>query len=244
MSEAEVEQEGLAIEHPQGRRSEPVVTYTIIAINVIVFVAMCVKGVPFMHPTTQDVIPWGASYGPLTVGGQWWRLFTEIFVHFGILHIGMNMYILFQVGVLTELLFGKVRYIILYLAAGLAGSLTSLYVHPLGVSAGASGAIFGVFGALLAFLLIERGVIPRKAAMQIARSAVFFLAYHLIYGSGRSADDGPFGTHRRAGDGVCGGLRAVAASANNRAGKDAGRTDRYGDRCDVRPCFRRVSIHP
>jgi hypothetical protein len=92
------------------------------------------------------------------------------------------MYILFQVGVLTEILFGKVRYTILYLVAGLAGSLTSLYVHPLGVSAGASGAVFGVFGALLAFLLIERGVIPSKAAMQIARSAAVFLAYNLIYG--------------------------------------------------------------
>jgi rhomboid protease GluP len=149
---------------------------------VIVFLAMVVKGVPFLHPLAPDVIPWGASYGPLTAGGQSWRLFTEIFVHFGILHIGMNMYILFQVGVLTEILFGKVRYIILYLAAGLAGSLTSLYVHPLGVSAGASGAIFGVFGALLAFLLIERGVIPRKAAMQIARSAALFLVYQLVYG--------------------------------------------------------------
>ena len=114
-------------------------TYTIIAINVIVFVAMCVKGVPFLHPTVPDVIPWGASYGPLTMGGQWWRLLTEIYVHFGILHIMMNMYILFQVGVLTEILFGKIRYIILYLVAGLAGSLTSLYVHPLGGSAGASG---------------------------------------------------------------------------------------------------------
>ncbi len=182
MSEAEVEQEGLAIEHPQGRRSEPVVTYTIIAINVIVFAVMCIKGVPFMRPSAADVFPWGASYGPVTVGGQWWRLFTEIFVHFGVVHVGINMYILYQVGVLTEILFGKVRYTILYVVAGLAGSLTSLYVHPLGVSAGASGAVFGVFGALLAFLLIERGVIPSKAAMQIARSAAVFLAYNLIYG--------------------------------------------------------------
>jgi len=182
MSEVEFDQDGAVIEQPQRRGPEPIVTYTIIAINVIVFLAMCVKGVPFLHPLAPDVIPWGASYGPKTMGGEWWRLLTEIFVHFGILHIGMNMYILYQVGVLTEILFGKVRYIILYLVAGLAGSLTSLYVHPLGVSAGASGAIFGVFGALLAFLLVERGVIPKRAAMQIARSAAVFLAYQLIYG--------------------------------------------------------------
>ena len=183
MSEAGFDENGLALERPpQQRRSEPVVTFAIIAINAIVYLAMCVKGVPFLHPTAQDVIPWGASYGPLTVGGQWWRLLTEIFVHFGIVHIGVNMYILYQVGVLTEILFGKVRFIILYLVAGLAGSLTSLYVHPLGVSAGASGAIFGVFGALLAFLLIERGVIPKKAAMQIATSLAIFLGYNLIYG--------------------------------------------------------------
>jgi len=182
MSEVGFEEDEPVIEQPQGRRSEPIVTYTIIAINVIVYLAMCVKGVSFLHPQAPDVIPWGASYGPLTMGGQWWRLLTEIFVHFGILHIGMNMYILYQVGMLTEILFGKIRYIVLYLVAGLAGSFTSLYVHPLGVSAGASGAIFGVFGALLAFLLIERGVIPKRAAMQIARSAAVFLGYQLIYG--------------------------------------------------------------
>ncbi len=183
MSEAGSNENGMAVEQPLQRRgSEPVVTYTIIAINVIVYLAMCVKGLSFMHPTAQDVIPWGASYGPLTVGGQWWRLLTEVFVHFGLVHIGINMYILFQVGVLTEILFGRLRFTILYLVAGLAGSLTSLYVHPLGVSAGASGAVFGVFGALLAFLLVERGVIPSKAAMQIARSAAVFLAYNLIYG--------------------------------------------------------------
>ncbi|HZL24895.1 MAG TPA: rhomboid family intramembrane serine protease [Acidobacteriaceae bacterium] len=190
MSEAGFDENGLAVERPpQQRRSEPVVTFAIIAINAIVYLAMCVKGVSFMHPTAQDVIPWGASYGPLTLGGQWWRLLTEIFVHFGIVHIGVNMYILYQVGVLTEILFGKVRYAVLYLVAGLAGSLTSLYVHPLGVSAGASGAIFGVFGALLAFLLIERGVIPAKAALQIARSLAIFLGYNLIYGLASKTTD-------------------------------------------------------
>jgi rhomboid protease GluP len=190
MSEAGFDENGLAIERPQQRRrSEPVVTYTIIAINAIVYLAMCVKGVSPISPTVQEVIPWGASFGPVTMGGQWWRLFTEIFVHFGIIHIAVNMYILYQVGVLTEILFGKVRFIILYLVAGLAGSLTSLYVHPLGVSAGASGAIFGVFGALLAFLLIERGVIPKRAAMQIARSLAIFLGYNLIYGLASKTTD-------------------------------------------------------
>jgi len=159
-----------------------IVSWTLIALNVLVYAAMCLKGISPTHPTPTDVIPWGADFGPLTLTGEWWRILTSTFLHFGILHIAMNMYILYQVGPFTELLYGRLRFLLLYLLAGLGGSIVSLAVHPLSVGAGASGAIFGVYGALLAFLVVQRGVIPPSRSRAIAQSAGIFLVYNLFFG--------------------------------------------------------------
>ncbi len=158
------------------------VTPALIAINVLVFLAMIVGGVSFLQPTAQQVLPWGANFGPMTASGQWWRLLTACFLHFGIIHLGMNMFILFQVGIFTEKLFGNLRFLLLYLLAGIGGNIAGLYFHPLTVAAGASGAVFGVYGGLLGFLLIERGVVPSQSAFGLAKSAAIFLVYNLIYG--------------------------------------------------------------
>lgn len=165
------------------------VTPVLVALNVAVFIAMLFKGLPFLQPTAHDVIPWGANFGPLTTSGQWWRLLAACFLHFGIIHIAVNMYVLLQVGSFTERLFGNLRYALLYLMAGIGGNIAGLYFHPFAVGAGASGAIFGVFGGLLGFLLVERGVVPRKAASGIATSAGIFVAYNLIYGLMRPETD-------------------------------------------------------
>lgn len=172
-------------------RATPVayVTPVLVGLNIAVFVAMLFKGVPFLQPTAHDVVPWGANFGPLTASGQWWRLLAACFVHFGIIHIAVNMYVLLQVGSFTERLFGNLRYALLYLLAGIGGNIAGLYVHPFAVGAGASGAIFGVFGGLLGFLLVQRGVVPRKAASGIATSAGIFIAYNLIYGLMRPETD-------------------------------------------------------
>jgi rhomboid protease GluP len=167
----------------------PVVTYGLIAINLLVYVAMVMKGVSPMQPTTSQVLPWGANFGPLTLHGQWWRLITACFLHFGLIHVGMNMFILFQVGVFAEKLFGNGRYLLLYLLAGVGGNIAGLYIHPLGVAAGASGAVFGVYGGLLGFLLIQRGVVPKARSMAIAKSAGIFLAYNFIYGLSSKTTD-------------------------------------------------------
>ena len=159
-----------------------IVSWTLIALNVLVYVAMCLKGVSPMSPTPAEVLPWGADAGPLTLTGDWWRILTSTFIHFGLIHIAMNMYILYQVGPFTELLYGRVRFLLLYLLAGLGGSIVSLAVHPLTTSAGASGAIFGVYGALLAFLVVQRGVIPASRSRAIAQSAGIFLVYNLLFG--------------------------------------------------------------
>jgi rhomboid protease GluP len=168
---------------------QPVITYTLITINFLVFLAMVVKGISFMDPTAEQVLPWGANFAPMTLNGDWWRLITACFLHFGIIHIAMNMFILFQVGVFTEKIFGHVRYLVLYLLAGIVGNIAGLYIHPTTVSAGASGAVFGVYGALLAFLLVQRGTVPKSSSLPIAKSAGIFLAYNLIYGLSNAHTD-------------------------------------------------------
>jgi rhomboid protease GluP len=164
-------------------RPASVVTITLIAINVAIFVVMVMKGVSPTGPTGEDLIPWGADFGPLTLGqGQWWRLFTACFLHFGIIHLAFNMFVLYQVGMYTEIAYGRAKYFFIYMMAGVTGNLASLYVHPASAGAGASGAIFGVYGAFLGFLLIRRSVIPKFAMAQMVKSAGLFLGINLIYG--------------------------------------------------------------
>jgi rhomboid protease GluP len=163
-------------------RPTPVVSYALIGANVLVYVAMVASGISAVSPTPEDALRWGADFGPLTMHGQWWRIFTSMFVHFGIIHIALNMYALYQVGPFTEALFRRVRFLGVYLIAGLGGSLASLAINPLIVSAGASGAIFGIFGGLLGFLLIHRSTFPADAARRIAKSTGIVLVINLIYG--------------------------------------------------------------
>lgn len=176
-------------EADQPRQLTDVVSIALIGINILVYVAMVVKGVPALNPGPQDILKWGGDFAPMTLHGQWWRLFTSCFVHFGIIHIGMNMFILLQIGPFVERLYGSARFLFLYLAAGVAGALVSLYVHPIAVGAGASGAIFGLYGGLLAFLLIERSVVDPAAAKPLIKSAVIFLGYNLVYGLARPETD-------------------------------------------------------
>ena len=160
----------------------PIVTSVLIGLNVLVFLAMLMSGLSPMDPTAEQVLRWGANFGPFTESGQWWRLLSACFLHFGIIHIGFNMYVLYQVGYFTERLFGGFRYLALYLIAGVGGNVIGLFLHPNVVAAGASGAIFGVYGGLLAYLLRYRGVVNRQASQAVSRSVFIFLGYNLFFG--------------------------------------------------------------
>jgi rhomboid protease GluP len=166
----------------------PFVTYGVMTLNILVFIAMVLSGVNLVSPSVGAVLAWGADYGPLTLHGQLWRIVTSMFLHFGIIHIGMNMYVLYQIGPFTERLYGHLRYFVLYMLAGVGGSLVSLWIHPNDVGAGASGAIFGVYGGLLAFMFAHRNGIPAASRSAIVRSAAIFLGYNLIYGLQGSID--------------------------------------------------------
>jgi membrane associated rhomboid family serine protease len=154
----------------------------IIGINVAVFALMVAGGVDAFAPGAEPVLRWGANFGPKTLGGEPWRLLASIFLHFGAIHLLMNMVALADAGRMVERIFGHVRFATIYLTAGLCGSAASLLVHPQVVSAGASGAVFGVYGALGGFLLRERGAIPRPVLSRLSRVALGFIGYNMLYG--------------------------------------------------------------
>jgi len=157
------------------------VTYTIIAINIIIFILMIVNGAGIFEPNGIVHIKWGSNYTPLTLTGDWWRLVTNVFIHFGIIHIVMNMYCLYAVGVYLEPMLGKTRYITAYLSTGVLASLVSLWWHKEGVnSAGASGAVFGLYGLFLALLTTK--LIPETVRNAQLKSIGIFVVYNLIYG--------------------------------------------------------------
>jgi len=158
------------------------VTYGLIAINVLVYLAMCAGGVGIMAQNIPMTVRWGTNFGPETLGGGWWRLLTSVFVHFGLVHLMFNMLALFQIGRLAERLYGSGRFLALYLFAGVAGSIVSVLWHPAVNSAGASGAIFGVFGGLLVYVLKFRHELPTSIALQQRISIVVLIAYNLFYG--------------------------------------------------------------
>ena len=152
----------------------------IVLINIIVFLSLSVLGdtesAAFMEQH-------GAVFLPDVFGqGEWWRLFTAMFLHFGLAHLANNMIVLFWTGDRLERLIGKWRYLIIYFGAGLCGNLLSLLVTQgkgtLTVSAGASGAIFGVFGALLWVIIANRG---RVEELNI-RGIIIMIALSLYYG--------------------------------------------------------------
>jgi rhomboid protease GluP len=157
------------------------VTYGLIAANVAVFALELAAGGGLGGPGPKEMIALGADFGPLTCGGQPWRLVTAMFLHFGAVHLVMNMVCLYQVGIVERLL-GRAQYLALYVAAGLVGGLASLAMHPLAVGAGASGAVFGMFGAFTAVVIVRRERIDPGAWRRTMRSLGTFFAINLVFG--------------------------------------------------------------
>jgi rhomboid protease GluP len=170
-----------------GRRAP--VTPTIIALNVAMFFVVLVAGGDFVRPDYQLLVRLGSNFGPMTWTGEEWRLLSSTFLHAGIVHIALNMYALYQGGALVERLYGSSRFALLYLLSGLAGSVASGWWDPARNSVGASGAIFGVYGALLAFFAMRRADFPRSLWKSIGSSALLFCGYSLALGAAHPAID-------------------------------------------------------
>jgi membrane associated rhomboid family serine protease len=169
--------------------SIPPVTRVIIGLNVLVYVLMGLSGVSWTAPSVLHAIRWGADFGPLTLNGEWWRQFTNMFVHFGIIHILLNMWCLWNLGNALEPLMGPVGFSLTYLFSGLAASAASLAWNPWRASAGASGAIFGLAGAFVTFLLLKKLPIEKSLVQKNLKSMGLFIFYNLLWGAANSHID-------------------------------------------------------
>lgn len=154
----------------------------LLALNLGVFVAFGASGGGFDKANAERLVAWGSNFGPLTAGGEWWRLFTAMFLHGGLVHLAVNMYTLYDVGRFTERLYGSFAFLILYVLSGLLGSAASLWWNPSVNSVGASGALFGVLGASLVFMLDRRNGVPMGVMKVHAISLSVFVVYGIANG--------------------------------------------------------------
>lgn len=138
----------------------PLVTWALFAINAVVYLAQVVTGVNWLTPSTASMLSWGGNLAAYSLVDQPWRLLTSMFLHVGLVHLALNMYMLLAFGSVVERRFGHVRLLLVYLLAGLTGSLVSAlwHVDPFNqvIGAGASGALMGLCGAYLADWLVSQ----------------------------------------------------------------------------------------
>ncbi len=159
------------------------ITIGLIALNVLVFAIMVLRGVSPLDPSPQQAIAFGADFGPLTLNGQWWRLVTSMFVHFGIVHIGLNMWCLWNLGRAAEQLMGRASYLLAYFVSGIFASIASVYWHPMAAGAGASGAIFGMAGVLVTYVKLKKTPSHLTINKKMLSSLGTFIAYNLLFGA-------------------------------------------------------------
>ena len=159
----------------------PRLTQFLVGANVLVFVAMVLAGRTSTFGT-QQLLRWGADYGPYTFDGQGWRIWTSTYVHGFLLHIAGNMWCLWNLGMLAERILGRWTFAATYTACGIAGSLASLGRDPMRLSVGASGAILGLAGVLIAALYLGRLPFPEQALSAIKGSLLRFTGLTLLLG--------------------------------------------------------------
>jgi rhomboid protease GluP len=159
------------------------VTNVLLGLNIAVYLLMAFSGVSPFRPDPEQLVRWGADYGPLTLTTQPWRLLTAAFVHGGLLHIATNMWCLWNLGRLAENIFGRISFLLVYLFTGISASLLSVLLHPERVSVGASGAIFGVAGALITALYLGKLPIPREHLKMTLNSLLFFAVVNIGIGA-------------------------------------------------------------
>ena len=184
-------------------------TYLLVGINCAVFLAMAFTHVNPFNPTYQQLLRWGAdNAGAVLLDGQWQRIITAMFVHVGILHLATNMWCLWNLGLLAEPLLGSFGLIAVYVLTGAAGNLLSTLVNwfqfrstitpdtflfgPVG--AGASGAVFGIAGALIVLLKSNRLPVPPNELKRLRNSVIYFAVINLVIGGSISFGTEVIGT--------------------------------------------------
>jgi rhomboid protease GluP len=165
-----------------------------VGINCAIFLAMVLSGVSVGSPTVDQLMHWGAdNAGNVLLGGEWWRIVTAMFVHVGILHLATNMWCLWNLALLAEPLMGSWGVIAVYILTGAGGNLLSTLVNwilyhngPSGpvfpAGAGASGAVFGIAGALIVLLKPHRLPVPPLELKRLRKSVIYFAVLNLVLG--------------------------------------------------------------
>ncbi|MGM9956676.1 MAG: rhomboid family intramembrane serine protease [Peribacillus sp.] len=156
------------------QQAKPFFTYILIAIQVAVFILMGFSG---GSTDSRTLIEFGAKYSPYILQGEWWRFFTPMVVHIGFIHLLMNTFSLYLIGAEVERIYGNARFLFIYIFAGFAGTLGSFIMTP-NLSAGASGAIFGCFGALLYFGMVY----PKLFMRTMGSTVILLIVINLVYG--------------------------------------------------------------
>jgi rhomboid protease GluP len=185
---------------PPPRRRRPAwaaapATYLLLGINCGVFLAMIARGSSFWMPTLDQLMFWGADRpNNVLVNGEWWRIVTAMFVHVGILHLATNMWCLWNLGLLAEPLMGSFGLFAVYILTGAAGNLLSTaknWMFPIHdasgalyfqAGAGASGAVFGIAGALIVLLRSKLLPVPPEEVRKLRKSVIYFAAINLVIG--------------------------------------------------------------
>jgi rhomboid protease GluP len=176
-------------------------TYALVAFNCLIFMVMTLRGVSVWGSTADQLMMyWGAdNAGSVLVYSQWWRIVTAMFVHVGWIHLLGNMWCLWNLGLLAEPLLGSAGVLAVYILTGAAGNLLSTFVNWLKYSpspewainhsltafpagAGASGAVFGIAGALIILLKSHRLPVPPLELHKLRRSVIYFAAINLVIG--------------------------------------------------------------
>ena len=178
MSSAVVPEDHLEFLHTVWSR-RPLFTYIFLGANVLIFLLMALAGGSTNEST---LMAFGVKSNPEIARGEWWRFITPIFIHIGMLHLFFNSYALWIVGPQVEKLYGAARFVILYVLTGVAGVYASYFYHPQSESAGASGAIFGLFGVLLVFGVRYRNSIPPFFKRAVGTGVLPVIVINLIIG--------------------------------------------------------------
>ncbi|MGD0581513.1 MAG: rhomboid family intramembrane serine protease [Bacteroidales bacterium] len=172
------------------------ITPIIMDLNIIIFIIMAIAGLgyfslSFNHQSLKesnlylfsfkdsDLFSWGANFKSSIISGELWRLLTCIFLHGGLLHLILNMYVLYFVGIFLEPRLSKTKYAVIYLVTGILASITILWKHDGTISVGASGAIFGLYGVILS-LLLTKNVLLKDFSKPFLRSIVLYVAICIL----------------------------------------------------------------
>ena len=162
----------------------------LIDLTVLVWLAMVLSGVSPTQPTGHELASWGSNVSSLTLHGQPWRLVTSLFVHGGIMHLLLNMFSLWLLGLMLEQRVGAWRLLAVYLASGVAASLATVWYHASGInSTGASGAIFGLYGFMLVLLLSKKIVLDKSDRRAMLGLVVYLVLSNLISGLNGNIDN-------------------------------------------------------